>query len=107
MTVDAALYAEGMSLLLRSGVFEALEPYSRPMPIAYSTPNYAEAHIAEANRAMGFHEALVKLRHYRELFMVEKSQVAPIPDYGGTKTILANKIISEEEANAIRTNFGR
>lgn len=100
--VNLALYAEGMSLIFRSGIFDFLRDRGRVGSVPVGTPDYSLVHISQMNKSIGFNLALDELLEFREKFLQDEPSEVPVMDFGGVSNLLKNNIISEEEANVIR-----
>lgn len=102
--VDLNKWQEGMSLLAQSGIFTFLRNLCGKVHyIPPTVPNYAEMHIAENNRSIGYNQALDELYRFRELFIdLLNPHNTPPMDYGSINSLIARKIISIEEGDELK-----
>lgn len=103
--VVLGFYAEGMSRLAQSGIFTFLREQGKIRPIPSGANNYAQLHIAESNRAIGYDQALQDLLRFKDTFLHESNRPIPPMDYGAVAKLLAEGVISKGEADELKRKF--
>lgn len=103
--INLALYREGMSALARSGIFTFLRDQSRVRIVGAETMNYAEQHIAAANRSVGYMEAVDDIMSFEGRFLGNVVQESPSMDFGGIEALLERGDITKEEADKLKKDF--
>lgn len=102
--VNLAHYSEGMSLLVRSGIFNILGEHARPRAVT-SDANFPEKHIEELSRSRGYYQALDDLLKFKEMYLQDAEPYKPLADYGGIQSLLDAGRITKEEADELRAKY--
>ena len=95
------LYAEGMSALHRSGIFEILRLIGQPLIVHDGTnPN---SMAVQAARSVGWNGAINTLLNFKEVLIdAVKEQANPAPGFSGLDAAVLRGDLLKEEADAIR-----
>ena len=96
------LYVQGMSLVLQSGVIDALRELGRVQPAPDFVDNLGQIMAHRSERSLGFNQALDLLVNFRELILEGQPAEAPRPSFGAVDALLSRKDITEEEADVLR-----
>lgn len=94
---------DAIRLLYESGIFEFLRVYAIPK---YAPKSDITEVALSASYSKGFNDCLDFLFEFDKKFLLESPTTdRPIPTYGGLELAVKNKLITEEEANDIRSKF--
>jgi len=96
-------FQEGLRLIRESGVLEVLRSMGKVRAVSPETPNYAQVQVTVSNWSLGYNDCLDDIELFNVRYLNRDATPNISPDFQAYDKAVAEKSLTKEEADAIRS----